>query len=50
MKCEDCNIDMELVEGFEDYFDPGDYSGHGQYDYKLWQCPECQRTEDYIPD
>jgi hypothetical protein len=47
--CE-CGEDMELIENCVDYYDPGNFYGHGQYEVLEWECPKCQKREEYHPD
>lgn len=42
--------EMELEEGFVDYFNPANPDGHGQYETKYYVCPICGCTEDYEPE
>ena len=45
--CKEEPIEMELVDCVNDYHEPSDYHGHGQTEYKVWECGECGNTEDY---
>lgn len=53
MECERCGedgllVEMELIDVVEDYYDPNNFWGHGQYEGKEYQCPKCKYTEPYI--
>lgn len=44
------HTDYEVETAIYDYYDPGDYYGHGQREYEVYVCSDCGVTiEDADP-
>lgn len=41
-----------IEDGVEDYYDPGDYYGHGQREFKVYVCadPDCEEVLEGSPE
>lgn len=39
-------VEMQLEESINDYYDPTRPDGHGQIVTKFWLCPICKSEED----
>lgn len=51
MICEHCKSENISIENeVVDYYDPGDYFGHGQYEVEVAVCDDCGTVQEDIPE